>query len=240
IGHYQFTPKIIPTLVTLVLLPVLISLGIWQLHRADEKREILAKQEARHDMPPIDIDDKNETRDKLEFRRLQVVGKFLKEYLILVDNKVHQGQAGYYVVTPLRIKGTDTAVLVNRGWVKATNSREVLPDVSTPSDDLTIRGTAKYDTKDIFTFGDENRLGKDWPALVRWIDIKALARDIPYKLKPFLILQEPGATQEFVREWTFVNSSPDRNMSYAAQWFTLAAALLIIFFVVNTKRINRY
>jgi hypothetical protein len=37
---YRFRPKLIPTLATLILLPVLINLGLWQSHKADSKQAL--------------------------------------------------------------------------------------------------------------------------------------------------------------------------------------------------------
>ena len=239
IGAYQFKPRIIPTLVTAVLLPVLISLGFWQLSRTEEKREILSQQQKKSQLPPIRITAEDETAAEIEYRRLEISGKYLRGYQILIDNKVHLGQVGYYVVTPLQIDGTDSAVLVNRGWVKSTGRREVLPEITTPDGIVTIQGTAKFNPKDVVGFSDQNRLGQSWPALVRWIDINELDQDIPYKLKPFLLLQAAEQNADYVRNWIFVNSPPEKNMSYAVQWFSLATALLLIFIVVNTKRIPK-
>jgi len=239
IGNYQFRPRIIPTLVTLVLLPVLISLGFWQLSRTEEKREILAQQQKMSQLPPMRITAENIEKTELEYRRLQITGRYLTKYQILIDNKVHQGQVGYYVVTPLQIDKTDSAVLVNRGWVKSTGRREVLPEIGTPDGLVTILGTAKFNPKDVVSFNDQNRLGKSWPALVRWIDISELDQDIPFKLKPYLLLQASEQNEDYVRNWTFVNSPPEKNMSYAVQWFSLATALLLIYIFVNTKRIRK-
>ena len=239
IGHFQFRPNLVPTLVTLILLPMLISLGFWQLSRAEEKRAILAEQLEKSRLPALHITAANKKLEEIKYRQLVVSGKYLSKYQILVDNKVHQGEVGFYVVTPFRIEGTDSVVLVNRGWVKGTGSREILPSIVTPETNLSIKGIAKFKTKDIVTFNDQNRLGQDWPALVRWVDIKELDKDIPYKLKPYLILQAAAPDQDYVRNWKLVNSTPDKNLSYAAQWFTLAGVLLLIFIGVNTKRIPK-
>jgi surfeit locus 1 family protein len=236
IGPYQFRPKLIPTLVTVVLMPVLLSLGFWQLDRSEEKRKILEQQEQTSQLPTLQITGKNEILDTIAYRRLAVTGRFLGDYLIMVDNKVHNGQVGFFVVTPFRIEGSDTAVLVNRGWVRATGDRNVLPDITTPQDTMTIYGTAKLNTKDIVSFSDQNRLGDGWPALVRWVDIPELEKTIPYKLKEYLLLQEPASQQDYVRDWKLINSTPAKNLSYAVQWFSLATALLLIFIFVNTKR----
>lgn len=239
IGQFHFQPKIIPTLVTLVLLPVLISLGLWQVSRTEEKREILAKQEARLELPPYKVTQGTDSLKDIEFRKLVVTGRYLDKYQVLVDNKVHQGEVGFYVVTPLLIDGTDMAVLVNRGWVKGTGNRDLFPEIQTPVDTVSVSGLAKLDSKDVVSFNDQNRLGSEWPALVRWVDINALDDDIPYRLKPFLLLQDSSPEQDYVRDWKWVNSPPEKNMSYAVQWFSLAMALFLIFVFVNTKRLNK-
>ncbi|MGD8784066.1 MAG: SURF1 family protein [Thioalkalispiraceae bacterium] len=239
IGSFQFAPRIIPTLVTLVLFPALISLGFWQLSRTDEKRELLADQQRKSQLPPLKIVAENPDPEEIEYRRLIVTGRYLTDYQVLVDNKVHQGQTGYNVVTPLQIEDSDYAVLINRGWVKADVRREIRPDIKTPQGRVSIRGTAKFKTKDIVTFNDRNRLADDWPALVRWVDIEELDKDIPYKLKPFLLLQAEDMDGEYVRDWSIVNSPPEKNMSYAVQWFTLAGVLMLIFFMVNTRKIQK-
>ena len=38
----RFRPGLLPTLVVMALLPALVSLGFWQLGRAEEKRQLLA------------------------------------------------------------------------------------------------------------------------------------------------------------------------------------------------------
>lgn len=239
IGPFQFQPKIVPTLITLVLLPVLISLGFWQVSRTEEKRAILEKQAEKLLLPPLHITGNAEPQENIVFRKLVVTGNYLADYQILVDNKVHKGQVGFYVVTPLLIEGTESTVLINRGWVKATASRDVLPSIETPAGNVTIHGIAKINTRDIVRFNDQNRLGTDWPALVLWPNIEELDEDIPYTLKPFLLLQASEPEEEYVRDWKLVNSPPEKNMSYAIQWFSLAIALLLIFVFVNTKRIKQ-
>jgi surfeit locus 1 family protein len=239
IGNYQFKPRLVPSLLVLLLLPLLIRLGFWQLARADEKRQIIATQNAKLAMPPMLINNKMTKTQHLEFRRLQVQGSFLTKYQIFIDNKVHDEQTGYDVVTPLRINNSDQYVLVNRGWVPSTGSRAVLPTVDTPAQEVNLIGIARYHTKDVMSFGVANRSNQGWPAVVRWVDIKALRAQTKLNLLPFMLLLDPKSQYGFVRKWEFVNMPPEKHISYAVQWFTMAAVLLIIYLVVNLKRINK-
>ncbi len=40
LSSYTFRPKLVPTLATLFMLPILIGLGFWQVYRADYKRQL--------------------------------------------------------------------------------------------------------------------------------------------------------------------------------------------------------
>ena len=56
---------------------------------------------------------------------------------------LHDGVAGYHVVTALRIPGRRERVLVNRGWVPAGGDRRVLPDVEVGGELRVVVGKAR-------------------------------------------------------------------------------------------------
>ena len=238
IANYEFKAKLLPTLATLILLPVLISLGIWQLGRADEKRALLEAQAQKAQLPVYDIAHERDKPQDIAHRRLKAVGRFDAQHIIYIDNKVYQGKVGYDVVEPLLLENTDVAVLVNRGWIAATESRAVLPTVPHADSPQVIEGLARIQTKDVASLGAGNRVGDDWPALVRWIDISELQQSLPFKLKPYLLLQTNDTQDGLVREWKFSSSPPEKNISYAIQWFSLATALVLIYLFVNTKKLK--
>jgi len=239
IGNYQFKANWVPSIVTALLLPVLIALGFWQLSRAEEKQQILEQRRERMQLPEYRLETIPEDLISIEYRKLVIKGRYLNQYLIYIDNKVHHGQVGYQVVIPLQLSGRDEIVLVNRGWLKATESRDRLPEVLLIDTEVTLSGVAKLDPKDVASFGSKNRLGHEWPALVRWLDPKSLNNDIAGEIAAFMFLQNPLPEDKLIREWKFINSPPEKNMSYAAQWFSMAGLLFIIYIVVNTKRLNK-
>lgn len=237
IGNLIFKPRLLPTVITLMLLPVLISLGIWQLGRADEKRVILAEQAQKAAMPALSINaNSNDEPAEITYRELTAAGKFDSRYRIYIDNKVHQGNVGYQIVEPFVFEQSDNAILVNRGWIAATSSRLQLPEVTESAGTMTIYGIAKLNTRDVASFGSGNRSGKDWPALVRWIDISDLQTDMPYTLKPYLLLQSNDNGDGLIRDWKFIGFPAEKNESYALQWFSLAAMLSLIYVIVNMKK----
>lgn len=239
IGKYQFKPRLIPTILVLVLLPVLLRLGFWQLARANEKRAIIAEQHAKLALPPKVIDRPLRDTANLQFHRLQVTGTFLVKYQVYIDNKIHQNKVGYDIVTPMRIGSSEQYVLVDRGWVPMGASRAELPQIDTPKQEVSIVGIAKYNTKDVVSFGDGNRSNQGWPAVVRWVDIKAISKETKLNLLPFMLLLDPQSQYGYVREWKFINMPPEKHVSYAVQWFAMAFALVVIYLVVNLKRISK-
>lgn len=136
----KFKPGLVPTLVTIILIPVFIRLGYWQLDRAEQKRHMQQSYEQRTRLPSFRLEKRVDAKDELEYRRVYVRGVFDEKHQVFVDNKVHKGKVGYYVVTPLRMTGSDKYVLINRGWVPAGVYRHELPDISVTSKMVTIHG----------------------------------------------------------------------------------------------------
>jgi len=235
IAKYTFKARPFTALLTLVVLVILLRLGFWQLDRAEEKRQILARQQAQMQLPAIDISRLPEDITEMEFRRVQIQGVFDSSRQVFIDNKVHNGRPGYHVVTPLKISGRAEYVLVDRGWVPMNPDRRILPTIDTPASVVSVYGLVKTHPRDVADLGSDNRSNQGWPAVVRWVDIDWFSRETNLQTLPILMLLDKAAKHGFVREWKFVNLPPEKSTSYAVTWFSLAAVLVIIFFSVNLK-----
>lgn len=232
----KFKPGLVPTLVTLILLPIFIRLGFWQLERADQKRDMETRYEQRTKLPGFRLEPKVRGGDDIEYRRVYVRGVFDHQHQILIDNRVLNGKVGYHVVTPLRMSGSDRYVLINRGWVQASPYRNELPDVSVSNKMVTIHGVLVKPHPDVYMLGDRNREGTEWPARMQWLDLKEIEQASKKKFYPYAILMDADAPHGYAREWRKVDLDPDKNTGYAVQWFSFAIVLLIIYIVVNLKR----
>jgi len=126
----EFRPGLVPTLLTLALLPVLVGLGIWQLDRYEQKTE-LERAYATADAAPIPADSvTGGERDR--FRPVTARGRYDAGRQFLIDNMVRRGRNGFFVITPLRLDNGQL-VLVNRGWIAQDSRRE-------PTGDLDVSG----------------------------------------------------------------------------------------------------
>lgn len=237
-GKRVFRPRLWPTVATVVLLPVLVSLGFWQLDRAQEKRDIQTRFEQRAHEAPIHLGAQLEPVNKVHYRKAIVRGVYDAQHQILLDNKMYNGRVGYQVITPLKIAGSDTWVLINRGWVAQGVSREKLPDITPPTGQVTVNGLIETAHDHVFAMGSQSRENKGWPAVMLWLDLKQIAHETGYRLQGFEVLQDAQDPGKYARVWQLVVMPPEKSVSYAVQWFAMAVALVVIYFVVNIRRVE--
>lgn len=236
LGIIEFRPTLVPSLVTLVFLVLLISLGFWQLDRARQKQAILDNYQAGNDEAAIRIDAGSMSLQGIAYQHAVAQGHFDTRQQFLLDNRTHDGVAGYYVITPFLLS-RNTAILVNRGWVPLGVSRDRLPDIRLQASGRTISGKLKPIPKKVFMLGKEQPR-QSWPYRVLHINIDSFSEQLGYRLSPYVLLLDPAAPGGYVRDWKPMKFGPERNVGYAVQWFSLAAALLLIYFFVNTRKVK--
>ncbi len=238
VGNREFSPRLIPTVATAVLLPILLSLGFWQLDRAEQRRLLLQQFEQQQAGPVLNLNDKLVLDSLTPYQRVKATGRFDVHQQFLLDNKVYQGRAGYQVITPLILADGNRAILVNRGWLPQKSSRQELPDIPTPMAQLELEGRLKLNPGDSFKLGESGFQNEGWPKVVQWLELEELEKSLGYKLEPFVVLQDANSPGGFVRDWYIKKITPEKNISYAVQWFALALALIIIYLVVNLHKLK--
>jgi len=238
LGSFSFAPPLAGTLVTLLVLPVLLGLGFWQLDRARQKEAIQAVFQAQSERPPAPLASVALDDPASHFRQVIAVGAYDGKHQILLDNQIQDGQPGYHVFTPLRTPDSPEAVLVNRGWVPLGRSREQLPDIALADAGVTLSGRLAQPANPAIRLGGAKSAMGTWPRVVQFLDYQALADELGYPLAPAVILLDPQAESGYRRDWRpqFGGMGPEQHYGYAVQWFALAAALMVIYIAVNTHR----
>ena len=157
--RWRFRPGWPATLATALLLPLLIALGQWQLGRAEAKDARRAELAARSQVPPWHLGGGAPLppAEVLAYRPVEAAGEYDAAHQMLLDNQVHDGQAGYRVITPLTLAGGDRPqqILVDRGWVPAPAERSHAPQVPVPQGPVLARGTAMPPAKAAFLLAPE-------------------------------------------------------------------------------------
>lgn len=231
----NFQPPLIPTLAAIAMIALTVSLGNWQLRRANEKGTLQQNYDRAAVAAPFRVGAAPFDPKQLVYRRVVVTGEFDPRYEILIDNKVHNGVAGYHVVTPLRLAGSDMRMLVNRGWIAAGPDRRVMPSIPVPIGAITVEGIAVEPTHKILEMSGETQAGKVWQNLV----LERYRAQVPFKIQPIVIEQLTPFKDRLVRSWRRPDAGIATHLGYAFQWYALAAAIVIIYIVVNVKRRNR-
>ena len=234
IGKFAFTPSLIPTLAAIAMIALTLSLGNWQLNRAQYKRDLQARFDRAGAGPAIHLPGSKVNAEELQFRKVELQGKFDPTHEIYVDNRIYQGVPGYHVLTPMQIGNSGMYVLVNRGWIGAGANRADLPDVKTPQGTVSIEGIAMIPSKRYLELSSDTIEGKLWENL----NMEKYAGTVPYPLQPIMILQLNDTGDGLIRKWERPDTGISMHMGYAFQWFTLAFAILVTYIVVNTKRKN--
>lgn len=220
------------SLLVLFLLPLLSKLGLWQLDRADEKRQLLAVYQQQENIPARPLS--SIIGGTLSpYQKVIVKGVFDKEKYWLLDNKNREGQVGYEVLMPL-ITDSQT-LLVNRGWVKALPLREQLPTFTTPEVPVSIEGYVAKPSKNPLINHGKSDLSLLWPKRVLSLDLAQAETALGKPLLPWVVRindESPGA---FVTQWPVISTKPEKHRGYALQWFSMALVLLVLYGVVLAK-----
>jgi len=203
---YSFRPRLWALALAAAACAAGIALGNWQLRRADEKRVVLP--------------------------RVAVEGEFLPRYTVYLDNKTRRGKAGYEIVTPMKIRGSTSHVLVNRGWIEAGKTRDVLPEVRTPAGELRLEGLA------LERLAQPLKLKEDKSRVRQSLDIAAYAAETGLRLEPRVIEQHSDIPDGLARDWPPHDAGVEKNEGYALQWYSLAALALILAVVLSFRKID--
>jgi surfeit locus 1 family protein len=207
----------------LVLGVLFASLGVWQLRRAEASRATRAQfdggaAEAVLAVLPSELD------DTLRFRRVEVRGEYVGRPQFLLDNMLHDGVAGYHVLTALRLVGRREHVLVNRGWVPTGGDRRDLPDVAVGGDTRAVSGRLERLPRPGMRLGPS--AAGDGPGdevvVLQYPTAAELGQRLGQPVYDYELLLDAAAADGYVREWQAPGVAPERNIAYAGQWLALA------------------
>lgn len=231
----------VPTTAAALAIAMFSWLGFWQLDRAGEKERRNGTFAARTSDAPILLNERLSVMpSEIEsswwrYRRVEVSGAAYGARQYLLDNRTRNGVAGYHVYVPILVTGLDRVMLVNRGWVATGPSRERLPAVSLNASELVVSGIVDFPRHPLL-LGDDGYAGSSWPKVVQRIDLDKTARDLGHQVLPFVVLMDAASSHGFIREWSpYLGIGPERHQGYAFQWFSLAAAVAVVWIVVRVR-----
>jgi surfeit locus 1 family protein len=204
------------TLFAIAMATLFIRLGFWQISRLHERQALNAYIASRIDSAAVPFFSLRDDSARTHFRRVTVNGTpdFGHEFYMV--DRSRDGAPGVYVLTPIRVPGHDTAVLVNRGWVYAPDASTIIPD-QWHAPDSTFEGYVDEfqppvavpppEPRHLRTI-DYGRISSALPYPIADTYVVALGKDTVIPGKPLRIQPPP------------LDEGPHR--SYAIQWFAFA------------------
>ena len=226
------------TLLSMALIALFISFGQWQWNKATVKGDLQTLLDTRSAEPAISMPVVPADAQAMRYRQVITRGHYEAEHQILLDNRVHREQAGYHVITPLRIENSEMRVLVNRGWVPALAEHSQTPQVTTPTGLVDVSGMAIVPGTRYFTLGAEVAGSTSgWQKVWQNLDLPRYVKAVNFPVQPVIIQLSPESTPGgFAREWPRPDERIERHIGYALQWWGFALATVLIWLVVNFRR----
>lgn len=224
------------TVLCLLTFPLLLSLGIWQLQRAEEKRERQDELEAVQSQPP-EVLPGADPAQLSEHRRLILTGRYWPGRNWLLDNRQREGQVGFEVVTPFELSD-GTVLLVNRGWVPGERDRRTLPDPAVPEGEVTLFGDWWSPSDHPLLEGEGGSAG--WPKVIVSIAPEPMAETLGEPLYGHYVKLDDGSPGALTTQWQQYEISAAKHLGYAVQWFAMALAVLLWFVFTVTDLGQRW
>ena len=215
----------IPAFLIIATLALLITLGFWQLDRADEKRAIedqVANANANIAELITDVDLLSEK----EYYHVHLQGSYIKDKQFIYDNQIVDQIPGYYVLTPFVLKGNSRAILINRGFIPWNGRRDQIADIDIGAEITEVKVQISKPVKRIELKADQ--IKPDFPVLIQALDMDEMSAIASLDFASIVGLLSPESENGFVRQWEPYTGSIERHIGYAIQWFLMALVLSII------------
>ena len=220
------------------------ALGFWQLRRAAEKERLQQGIDAAARAVPT-IPDAQSLRDPMTLiqHHLRLQGRWLPDDVVYLDNRPQAGQAGLYVLMPLRIERPIAVdVIVNRGWIPRNGiDRARIAPYLTPGGTVDVTGVVLADEPRLLELSNADRSLK---GIWQNFDYDAYARVSGKAVLPLIVRQDraiedaDGLSRDWPDRGGVLQSQIDRHHGYAFQWFALASTLAVLLLLQVTRTIR--
>ena len=232
-----------------ILVVVLVLLGLWQLRRLDEKREIKATVEDRQEEPAADVADVvpagaaigDDAVEAVEHRSVRAEGTYADDDTFVVENRSYNGASGGWVLTPLVLED-GSAVVVNRGFIGFNTDGEIVPPPA-PDGEVVVEGVL-LESEQRGRFGASDPESGQLTVLAR-VDLGRVADQVDYDLLPAYIQRVSSDPDEVTAEGDpelvplgLPEPSEGPHLSYAVQWFTFTT-IAIVGYALLLRRVAR-
>lgn len=229
-----FRPALWPTLFTVPALIALVALGLWQVQRMHWKADLIEKLQTRSTSAAVAPPGPSDDLALFEFKRVKVAGRFRHDQELYVVGRSLRGNPGLHVLTPLERGGGAPALLVNRGWVPFDKQDPATRADGQVEGPVEVEGIVRLQRPPGWFTPDDDPVKNNWFT----IDSKKMSQVVGMPLTGgfYIVADKAGTPGVFPvgRQWRL--DIRNNHLEYAITWFSLAAALLVIYLLYHRNR----
>jgi len=222
------------TLLIIIAIGVQVGLAFWQLERLQERRAYNARVQHQLDQPPLMLE-AGAPLDELsamEYRSVVVRGEFDFMQEVALRGQSWNGKLGARLLTPLRMAGSDRAVLVDRGWIPYEETENGQWPQYAQSGEVVVRGRLRASRQQTGLGFRTDPTPVPGERLTAWnqANVEAIGAQTPYPLLPVYIQQAPDPDPDTVLPYAGLpplDLSDGSHLGYAGQWFLFAIVFAV-------------
>jgi len=235
---FKWLPNAKLLVFSLLMMPLLISLGFWQLQRAEEKQDIVDRYANNQQLPPLSNAQSLLTGHDHQYRLAWMRGLVDNNRAVILDNRVKNGRPGYEILQAVTLPEVAEKLLINRGWIPASLDRAQLPVIMSVEGVVQLRGYLYHALKGGYRLDDGIKKVANWPTRVGWVTVERAEELFAEPFLPYQLRLDADSTGALQTGWTTVAVQPQKHTGYAVQWFAMALTLLIMTIVANSNIVS--
>ncbi|WP_073952328.1 SURF1 family cytochrome oxidase biogenesis protein [Streptomyces kebangsaanensis] len=221
---------VILTIVAIALIPAMIRLGFWQLHRHEHRvalNEVISASLAARPVPAESLTAPGATVKHADlYRKVTAKGHFDTANEEVVRRRTNaDDKVGYHVLTPFVLED-GKVLMVNRGWVPADASQTAFPKIPAPErGEITVTGRLMPDETTADS-GIKNVKGLPERQVMLINSVQQAERLGEEVLGGYVQLTSPvpkDGSPELLPEPEHSDIGP--HLAYAVQWWLFAAGV---------------
>ena len=234
---------LLATILILLLVGLFVRLGTWQLGRRADRLAANAQIVERTQQPLITVTGDPLDPDETDLRRATVRGEYDYANEIVLRNRTWNEYPGVHTLTPLRIEGSDAAILVDRGWIP-------YEDASLEAGRAVFRGPPGVTEVYGILRKSQERRGNVSPQdpvpaagtrVDAWhrVDLPKIRQQLPYPLQTMYLAEDSRAGETpraFPKPQPEIDLDEGSHTFYAIQWFAFAIIALVGYAALYRQR----
>lgn len=228
----------IPFIATVSAVVLGLALGNWQDRRAEEKQAIEKAMLMQDAEPALQLNNLPGNEAVPEFRHVVAEGEFISDWPVYLDNRPYEGRAGFYLLMPLRLHGSEQIVMVARGWFPRDQTvRTKLPAIPVPSGQVRIEGVIRHTAGRVLSLGQDATLQPG--AILQNLNLGEFVRGSGLTVQAHIIEQTNDTNDQLLRNWPRPSLGIDKHRGYAFQWYALAVTAFLFFVLTGFRRASK-